>query len=98
MTVWRRPLTWEDRADSAFLYVPFDVPVGCGAFSVVLTYERDFGALIDLGCEGPQGFRGWSGGARDRFSITDDDATPGYLPGVTSGSWRVVLGLHRVPR
>ena len=33
----------------------------------------------------------------DRFSVTDDDATPGYLPGVASGSWQVVLGLHRVP-
>ena len=97
MTVWRKRLTWEDRAASAFLAVPFDVPVGCGAFTVSLAYARGGGAVIDLGCEGPQGFRGWSGGARDRFSITDDDATPGYLPGVAAGSWQVVLGLHRVP-
>ena len=97
MTVWRKRLTWEHRAASAFLNVPFDVPVGCGAFTVSLAYSRGDGAVIDLGCEGPQGFRGWSGGARSRFSVTDDDATPGYLPGVASGSWQVVLGLHRVP-
>src|SRR6478752_1940779 len=97
MAVWRRLLNWEDRAASEYLYVPFEIPAGCGAFSVELSYDRRGGAVVDLGCVGPQGFRGWSGGARDKFSITDDDATPGYLPGVVSGSWQVVLGLHRVP-
>ena len=39
------------------------------------------------------GFRGWSGGARDSFSISRTRATPGYLPGpITAGTWHVVLG------
>src|SRR6476469_1847675 len=97
MAVWRRLLNWEDRAASEYLYVPFEIPAGCGAFSVEPFYAQRSGAVVELGCVGPQGFRGWSGGARDTFSITDDDATPGYLPGVASGSWQVVLGLHRVP-
>ena len=47
---------------------------------VELEYERS-GAIMDLGCMGAAGFRGWSGGARRSFVITDDAATPGYLPG-----------------
>ena len=53
---------------------------------------------MDLGCLGPAGFRGWSGGARRSFVITPEAATPGYLPGeLEPGTWQVVIGLHRVP-
>src|ERR1035438_8709228 len=56
------------------------------------------GGVLDLGCVAPDGWRGWSGGARDRFVITPSEATPGYLPGeLEPGTWHVVLGLHRVP-
>jgi hypothetical protein len=96
MSVIRRSFTPQDRADSTWQYLPFDVPAGTGAFTVNLQVEPG-NAVIDLGCQGPQGFRGWSGGARRRFCITDDAATPGYLPGVTTGEWQVVIGLHRVP-
>lgn len=54
--------------------------------------------VIDLGCAGADGFRGWSGGARDFFVITADGATPGYRPGALEpGLWHVLLGLYRVP-
>jgi hypothetical protein len=97
VTSWKLRFTPDDRAAGTWHYLPFEIPIGVGGFTVTLTYHRIQNAVIDLGCAGPQGFRGWSGGARDRFNITDGWATPGYLPGVASGTWQVVLGLHRVP-
>lgn len=88
--------TPDDRAAQTWQYLPFDVPAGIGAFTVTIFLD-DPAAVIDLGCQGPQGFRGWSGGARQQYCITDEAATPGYLAGVQAGSWQVVLGLHRVP-
>jgi hypothetical protein len=88
--IWRP----EDRAESRYRYVPIEV--GEAGFSVSLSYR---GGVLDLGVFDPAGnFRGYSGGARSEFSITEDWATPGYLPGpVPQGEWRVLLGLHRVP-
>jgi hypothetical protein len=64
---------------------------------VELAYDRSAG-VIDLGCFDTEGFRGWSGGAREWYAIAPDWATPGYLPGrPAAGSWQVALGLHRVP-
>jgi len=91
--------TWslEDRLAAAYQYLPVEVPPGTSALRVGLEYERG-GAVIDLGCLGPRGFRGWSGGARESFVITADAATPGYLSGeLEPGLWRVMLGLHLVP-
>ena len=32
-----------------------------------------------------------------QFSISRDEATPGYLPGaLPAGTWRIILGLYRV--
>ncbi|WP_375488571.1 CehA/McbA family metallohydrolase [uncultured Jatrophihabitans sp.] len=43
------------------------------------------------------GFRGWSGGFRTEFAISNSSATPGYLPGpVEGGTWHVVLGPYQV--
>jgi hypothetical protein len=78
--------------------LPFELPAGCRALTVVLHYDASAGAVIDLGCAGPAGWRGWSGAARHRYVITPDAATPGYLPGeLEAGEWHVVLGLHRLP-
>lgn len=88
--------TRSDRAESIYRYLPVDVPPGADGLEVTLSYDRD-GGVLDLGCVGPDGFRGWSGGARDRFAITAAEATPGYLPGpLEPGTWHVALGLHRV--
>jgi hypothetical protein len=88
--------TLEDRFASAWHYLPVEVPPGSCGLRVELEYERP-GAVLDLGCIGPGGFRGWSGGARRSFVVTADAATPGYLPGeLEPGTWHVIVGLHRV--
>jgi hypothetical protein len=93
----RRGGSWTpaDRAQAQYRVVPFEVPPGCAGVAVRLEHD---GGVLDLGCAGPAGYRGWSGGARDRFAITAAAATPGYLPGeIEPGEWQVWLGLHRVP-
>jgi hypothetical protein len=95
--------TPEDAQRQPYLYLPFEVPVDTTRIDVRL--EHDPGNIVDLGLldvrAGPfpatEGFRGWSGGARDRFFVAMDDATPGYLPGLMPpGNWRVILGLYRI--
>lgn len=63
------------------------------------------GNVVDIGLFDPrgaefltaQGFRGWSGTTRQEFTITADEATPGYLAGpVQSGTWHVALGLYQL--
>ncbi len=108
----RRAGRWtvEDQIASPWQYVDVEVPPGTRALRVEVSYDRQAGVL-DLGCfgpggtgpgetgpGGPSGFRGWSGGARDRFVIGADGATPGYLAGeIEPGRWQVVFGLYRVP-
>ncbi|MBB6351825.1 CehA/McbA family metallohydrolase [Nonomuraea muscovyensis] len=97
MTVIRGHWSLDDRLERMLREVAFEVPPGAAAVTVRLGYDRAQGVL-DLGCASPQGFRGWSGGARDTYTITEDWATPGYLPGpVEPGTWHVWLRLHRVP-
>lgn len=88
----------EERAHDVLRALPVDVPASTGALHVTLAYPRTEGVL-DLGLLGAEGeFRGWSGGARDRFTVAEEWATPGYLPGPLSpGTWQVLLRLHRVP-
>jgi hypothetical protein len=90
--------TLEDRVASPWHYLPVEVGPGVSALRVELSYARDGGTVLDLGCFDPSGFRGWSGGARSSFVISATEATPGYLSGpVPAGLWRVVLGLNLVP-
>jgi PHP domain len=97
VTVHAGVWTLEDRLASPWHYLPVEVAPGTAALRVELEYERA-GAILDLGCFGPSGFRGWSGGARESFVIAEDAATPGYLPGeVEPGLWQVAIGLHLVP-
>lgn len=87
-------------------YVPFDVPRDVRRITVMTSHGRFplFGAVgnvLDLGMFGPaghdgrhpQGFRGWSGGARTGFTLSGADATPGYLPGpIDPGRWWLAMG------
>jgi hypothetical protein len=92
--IWRL----EDRLKTQLRPVPFEVPPHTASISVSLEYGKSGGAVLDLGCAGPSGFRGWSGGARDSFVIDVEHSTPGYLAGpVVPGVWEIWLGLHRVP-
>ncbi len=92
--VWRP----EDRAASIYQYLPVEVGTGHRRLRVELAYDRSAG-ILDLGCLDPTGaFRGWSGNARETFTIAETWSTPGYLPGpLPAGQWQVMLGLHRVP-
>ena len=90
--------TLEDRFASPWHYLPVEVPPGTAGLRVELDYDRADGAVLDLGCFGPGGFRGWSGSSRESFVIARDAATPGYLPGeLEAGTWQVMIGVHRVP-
>ncbi len=100
MSLFEQSGTWrpEHRADQQVRAVAFEVPTGTRAFRVELDYDRGDGAVLDLGCEGPAGYVGWSGGARAHYVVSEDWATPGYLATRTdAGEWHVLLGLHRVP-
>ncbi len=89
--------TLADRFSSAWHYLPVEVPPGSHTLRVELAY-RARGCVLDLGCLGPSGFRGWSGGARREFVITPEAATPGYLPGeLEPGTWQVMIGIYRMP-
>lgn len=75
--------------------VPFRVPAGVTRITVEFAYTgKEQRSVIDLGLRDPQRFRGWSGGNKSRFSVSDADATPSYLPGpLPSGQWKLVLGV-----
>ncbi|GIG87279.1 CehA/McbA family metallohydrolase [Plantactinospora endophytica] len=97
VTTHRGRWTLDDRAAGILRPLPVMVPPGTAGLTVRLDYPRTVGVL-DLGCQGPAGFRGWSGGARDGFTVAADWATPGYLPGeLEPGEWQVLLRLHRIP-
>lgn len=98
VTTYRRRWTLDDRAESVWHSLPVDIPPGCPGLLVTLTVPPVDGVVIDIGCEGAAGWRGWSGGARQIFAITPTSATPGYLAGdLEPGTWWVVIGLHRLP-
>ncbi|MFI5585744.1 CehA/McbA family metallohydrolase [Amycolatopsis sp. NPDC051758] len=92
-------------------YLPVDVPRGVRQIDVVYSYDKPQvpagtrGNACDIGMFGPEGhelgnargFRGWSGGFRDRFSISASEGTPGYLAGpIRPGRWHVILGPYTV--
>jgi hypothetical protein len=94
-----------------FVYVPVQVPGGVRQLDVSYRYDRPPtppgvpGNALDIGVFDPRGhelgaragFRGWSGGFRDSFGISNAEATPGYLPGpVQAGTWYVALGPYTV--
>ena len=99
-------LSGSDFAASRYLHVPIEIPAGASRLDVTWTYEKDQWTLIDFGILDSKavafpttdGFRGWSGGARDSFFVATDAATPGYVPGeMTAGRWHLLLGLVRLP-
>ena len=75
--------------------VPFTVPAGTTRLTVEFSYTgKDQKSVIDLGVRDPQRFRGWSGGNKQSFTISDADATPSYLPGpLPPGTWKLVMGV-----
>ena len=84
--------------------LPFDVPAGISRITVDVDYTgREEKTAIDLGLEGPgdfeaqDGFRGWSGGSKRRFTVSATDATASFLPGaIVPGRWRLLLGIPNI--
>ncbi|ODT82730.1 MAG: hypothetical protein ABS76_06640 [Pelagibacterium sp. SCN 64-44] len=106
MTTISTHITRADQAENPYFYIPFTVPEGTTRIDVSLAYPKAEDCIIDLGAFDPrdtgyptaEGFRGWSGGARDRYFIATDDATPGYIHGdIQPGTWTVILGLYKIP-
>lgn len=104
--VVRVNVTRADQAKDPYFYIPVSVPAGTTRIDVTLAYPKADDCVIDLGMFDPRmtaypsegGFRGWSGGFRDRFFVATDDATPGYVHGpMPAGEWNVILGLYKVP-
>ena len=99
-------VTRADQTKNPYFYIPVTVPAGTTRIDVVLAYPKADDCVIDLGMFDPAmtpypsegGFRGWSGGFRDRFYVATDSATPGYVHGpMPAGEWNVILGLYKVP-
>ena len=81
-----------------YIEQPFTLPDGVKRLRVEFSYKgKDQRTTIDLGLIDPVRFRGWSGGARNAFTISTGDATPGYLPGpLPGGKWTLLLGIPNI--
>jgi len=75
--------------------LPFKVAAGTTRLTVEFAYTgKDQKSVIDLGVRDPHRFRGWSGGNKQSFTISESEATPSYLPGpLPAGDWALVLGV-----
>ncbi len=78
-----------------YVDLPFQVPPGVSRITVSFSYTgKETHSTIDLGLYDPNGFRGWSGGNKSQFTLSDADATPSYLPGrIVAGTWKIALGV-----
>ncbi|WP_266180567.1 CehA/McbA family metallohydrolase [Dyella humicola] len=84
--------------------VPFVVPAGVNRVTVQFDYTgRADHTTVDLGLLGPggfgaaDGFRGWSGGSKQLFTVSATDATPSFHPGpVRAGRWALLLGIPNI--
>ncbi len=81
-----------------YVRVPFQVPAGVYRITVVFHYTgKDEHTTLDLGIFDPQRFRGASGGNKARFTISETDATPSYLPGpVIAGRWVLLIAVPNI--
>lgn len=77
---------------------PFDVPPGVTRIDVDFEYEgRRAGVELEIGLFDPQRFRGTSRFSKDRFHVSEFEATPSYLTGpLVPGRWRLSLGIPTV--
>jgi len=81
-----------------YLELPFTVSKGVTRVSVELSYTgREQHTTMDLGVFDSERFRGWSGGNKSFFTISETDATPSYLPGaIVPGKWTLILGIPNI--
>ncbi len=88
------------RDHQTYREVPFRTPPGTTSISVDFEYTgKDQKSVIDVGVRDPQRFRGWSGGNKRSFTLTETWATPSYLPGpLPAGQWKLILGVPNLRR
>ena len=94
--VLHRTVTYADR--QTYIELPFETPEGITRITIESSYtERDKHTTIDLGLFDNERFRGWSGGNKSSFTLSETDATPSYLPGpVRPGRWKLILGVPNI--
>ena len=88
-------VTPADKQRSDYAYIPFELPEAARRLYIKYSYsapissdEREGGNVIDIGLFDPRGadfpggagFRGWSGSARNQFTITPTDSHPRLSP------------------
>jgi hypothetical protein len=90
-----------------YIYVPFEVASSTKRINISYNYDRAYGLnTLDLGLFDPRftgkagdlsGFRGWSAYRRSEVFVSNEIATPGYIPGtIQPGTWRIIIGLYQV--
>ena len=87
------------RADyQTYREVPFTVPAGVTRITVEFSYTtKEQHTTIDIGLFDGERFRGWSGGNKSTFTVSEADATPSYLPGpIRPGLWKLILGIPNI--
>jgi hypothetical protein len=87
------------RADhQTYREIPFDVPPGTGRIAVDFAYTgKDQRTVIDIGLRDPNGQRGWSGGNKTSFEVSEFSSTPSYATGpMRPGTWHLVLGIPNI--
>lgn len=89
-------ITYADR--QTYLELPFRVEPDVTRVEVEFSYtEHEKHTNIDLGVFDSERFRGWSGGNKNYFTLSETDATPSYLPGViVPGQWKLILGVPNI--
>jgi hypothetical protein len=94
--VLHRTVTYADR--QTYIELPFEVPEGVTRVSIETSYtQQDKHTAIDLGLFDSEHFRGWSGGNKSAFTVSETDATPSYLPGpIRPGQWKLILGVPSI--
>lgn len=85
-------------AHETYTELPFKVPAGVARLTVEFSYAgKEQKSVIDLGVRDPERFRGWSGGNKNRFTISETEATPSYLPApLKPGTWKLILGAPNI--
>ena len=77
---------------------PFEVPAGVTRLDVEFSYEnQNAGTELEVGLFDTDRFRGTSRFSKQRFHVTEFDATPSYVPGpIGRGRWRLSVGVPSI--
>jgi len=84
--------------NQTYIEAPFVVPDRTHRITVSFhNLGHDRHTVMDLGIADPFRFRGASGGNKDRFTLSETDATPSYLPGaIPAGRWKLLIAIPNI--